>query len=528
MSGSAANFSNHEFLIWGNDNGATAETESSTPGSVRKRLERVWRVDETGDTGNLTITFDLTGLTVTGTEAKHFTLITDSDTNFEQSVTTQIAASYSSNIVTFTNVNVSDGTYIALGTDIVAPGGVSTDLQLWLRGDLGVSPASGSLTGWTDQTANNTFTVNGNPQTGNAAVNFNNVIMFDGNGDYLDGDTTIDMRTLFSVFDDTAQAGDVLFGPAEETAGATQGYFWRYVSSNAYIGDTSSHYTRTTTTPPAGTFLYCAEKKGGSVGTDSRIAFNGTDQPMGSYGSNNPVDQHTSTPRVARGTDSNVGTNVDFTGNIAEIAVYGGSGMSTTDEQKINSYLGIKYGVTLSGGTVNYLSASGVVIWGTGSNVGYTSDIAGIGRDDASDLDQYRSISLNSDAVITMSGSAGNFTNHEFLLWANNNEPLSFGPSASTVDANEHLRRIWKVQETGDTGAVSVTFSGSYIRSGWTYYLLSDDDGNFGNGGTTQLSKAVSTTNAVAFAGINPTNGQYLTIAQHRQKNFFQWFFFGL
>ena len=46
-----------------------------------------------------------------------------------------------------------------------APGGVSPNLALWLKADAGVS-GSGTVTGWTDQTGTNNFTVSGDPQTG--------------------------------------------------------------------------------------------------------------------------------------------------------------------------------------------------------------------------------------------------------------------------------------------------------------------------------------------------------------------------
>ena len=96
------------------------ETAVGNPAGVTQRLERIWRVDETGDVGTTTIEFDLTGQTYTGVDASQFHLIVDSDTTFSSGATLYTAASYNAvtEVVTFTGINLTDGEYFALGTAI--------------------------------------------------------------------------------------------------------------------------------------------------------------------------------------------------------------------------------------------------------------------------------------------------------------------------------------------------------------------------------------------------------------------------
>ena len=78
--------------------------------------------------------------------------------------------------------------------------------------------------------------------------------------------------------------------------------------------------------------------------------------------------------------------------HIAEIITYR-TKHSSTEIDKIESYLAIKYGITRgnNSGTstaYNYVASDGTTIFNKSLNTGYNNDIAGIGRDDASGLRQ--------------------------------------------------------------------------------------------------------------------------------------------
>ena len=122
-----------------------------------------------------------------------------------------------------------------------------------------------------------------------------------------------------------------------------------------------------------------------------------------------------------------------------------------TDLQKVRTYLATKYGLTLSGGTVDYLNTSGTVVWDSSDNAGYWNDIAGFGRDDAEDLNQVRSRSANADAAVTMTlPSSEALDDQDYFYWANDDGILT-GTVTTGLAANLEARteRIWKVEETG-------------------------------------------------------------------------------
>lgn len=75
---------------------------------------------------------------------------------------------------------------------------------------------------------------------------------------------------------------------------------------------------------------------------------------------------------------------------VSEVMVYNQS-LTSVFSQSIQSYLALKYGITLSGGTLNYLDSSGSVVWSPTTNAGYTTRIYGIGRDDGTSLNQKQS-----------------------------------------------------------------------------------------------------------------------------------------
>ena len=81
-----------------------------------------------------------------------------------------------------------------------------------------------------------------------------------------------------------------------------------------------------------------------------------------------------------------------FIGYISEIIVLStekGSLPDYTDMQKVNSYLALKYGITLPAAEqVNYFDSSGNLIWERNKNINYQVGIYGIGRDDDSGLYQ--------------------------------------------------------------------------------------------------------------------------------------------
>ena len=175
----------------------------------------------------------------------------------------------------------------------------------------------------------------------------------------------------------------------------------------------------------------------------------------------------------------------EWDGYIAEVVVFD-SYLTGTDLTKVRSYLATKYGITLNTGNTDYLDSSGSVIWSTTNNAGYGNDIAGIGRDDRSNLMHTRSRSVEADAMVTMflRSDATGLDDKEFMYWSNDDATIT-GTSTSNLPSYAAIRneRIWKIDEIGTIGAVDVqidmTQTAIYDPTALNYYLLVDTDTNF-------------------------------------------------
>ena len=114
----AASLDNSDYFFWGHDNGNLTSTStgipSSFPSDKGKILERFWRVSETGETGDLVMTVDLSGIGFGG--ENDYKLLIDSDVDFSSGAT-EIDGIYNSNLVTFNILSnqISDGSYFTLG-----------------------------------------------------------------------------------------------------------------------------------------------------------------------------------------------------------------------------------------------------------------------------------------------------------------------------------------------------------------------------------------------------------------------------
>ena len=198
--------------------------------------------------------------------------------------------------------------------------------------------------------------------------------------------------------------------------------------------------------------------------------------------------------------------NGSFDGRMAEVITYNSrkSDVNLTQERnRIQSYLAIKYGITLgiNGVSQDYVNSDGDVIWDQSADLAeYNYDIAGIGRDDVSELNQKQSSSINDaidgaslpiEGIVTMgltdiyntnsdniNSNVNTFGDKQYLVWGNNNESLDAAPNIISVDMSAGIpglstpvsfigmQRVWKVVETGgDIGTVKVSIPQNAIRN---------------------------------------------------------------
>ncbi|MBG6109699.1 hypothetical protein IWX84_000558 [Flavobacterium sp. CG_9.10] len=221
------------------------------------------------------------------------------------------------------------------------------------------------------------------------------------------------------------------------------------------------------------------------------------------------------TPNLFKGTPYNIGKNINsggangnLNGRVAEIISYA-SRVLDGNRPKIESYLAIKYGITLgvNGTSTNYLDSAGSIIWNATTNAGFNYNITGIGKDVASDLYQKQSKSNNDVKAVTIglgviattnSGNINEFKkDRDFLVWGSDNGTFAIAGSNTvsiasgiTTTANR-INKKWKIVETkndvdGDVGNVFVgipetAFSNLPKAVTEEYVLIVADNSNFTN-----------------------------------------------
>ena len=184
--------------------------------------------------------------------------------------------------------------------------------------------------------------------------------------------------------------------------------------------------------------------------------------------------------------DALTGTTNPFNGSMQEFILMSNSSpsalMSSTDVTKIQSYLAIKYGITLTDG--DYLNSGGTAVWGRTTNAGYTNNIFGIGRDDDSGLNQVQSRSVGSDILTVYKGTLNELNDHSsvalsdktFLMLGSNgssgNTTMEFPAGtlfAGGIPIPDKINFIsnvqYKAQVTGDGSSQPVNIKVNYPAS---------------------------------------------------------------
>jgi hypothetical protein len=475
----ASSLNNNDFLIIGHDNGALAEQVTDIPASLNlgsKRLQREWKAKHTGNVGTVTIKFDMNGVTQTGVTAANFKLMIDTDGNGDftnGTVTLADAASYTGGIVTFNGVSIPDGAVFTLKTGFAPSPGVPGS-TLWVKSNAGTSPASGTLTSWTDQDGINTFTVSGNPQTGVNKINYNNVIDFDGAGDYITGNSAIVFQTLYAVLKQNTTSGT---STVMSASNGNQNLGFMMKGNNMATGDNQSganndafQSTGSLGTAPS---IGVVEIKTNALPEACQSYINGKNYATTRFaGTNGTLSPFASIPFIGR-SQSNSAFDY-FNGQLAELIMYPAS--HTNDQRRtIESYLAVKYGISLDPSFGNWTSSDGTIIWNVTNNNLYNNDVFGIGRDIATGLNQPASNSMNSGSGDGVGQTAkanivikapSSLDDKDYLMIGHNGiaavEAQPADPEYDDLPSRlmgkgvTRLRREWKVQRTGDVGSITL------------------------------------------------------------------------
>lgn len=428
-----------------------------------------------------------------------------------------------------------------------APGGVEGAV-LWLKADGSlVVNGSNQVEHWDDQSGGafiatqaqasspahtNTITPSNSILKVNNGVNFNPAVDFSGaTGKTLKGASvsawnSANLRTFSTAYAEGAPAGGLsgvftINGTWTSGGGASGGGLGYYGPSKSYYldGNSCSVASAPATDGPhiaTGVYISATNALGGTTWLDGVQKATGTSCGKGSTYDFFEIGGRT--------TGTTTYDNRVFNGKIPEVIVYT-STLTATEAQKVDSYLAVKYGITLGANTLDYLASNGTTkAWDASTNTGYYNNITGIGRDDNSALNQKQSKSVNAQGLVTVGHGAiaadnisntNNFSaNNSFLMFGDNNGAVNTWTSTGVpaLDANQYQRipRTWKVQETGTVGNVALSFDvndadADIVAPVNGYYLI-----NLTTGTATPLTSTDG--NNYSASGITLNNGDLFTI----------------
>lgn len=136
--------------------------------------------------------------------------------------------------------------------------------------------------------------------------------------------------------------------------------------------------------------------------------------------------------------------------------------LSWRERLQVESYLALKYGLSLSQTfPTPYLDSRGTIIWDAGKYGSYAGAIAGLGRDDLSDLNQSISGSMETPGLLEL--KCLHLEDKDYLVWGDNRAPLVFSRKRAET---KKLQRQWLVSVTGDFSSktTSLMFDATQIR----------------------------------------------------------------
>jgi hypothetical protein len=173
--------------------------------------------------------------------------------------------------------------------------------------------------------------------------------------------------------------------------------------------------------------------------------------------------------------------------NVGEVIIYP-TEIIGLNRNKIETYLAIKYGITLDQTTAqNYTLSNTGVAWDASIAGLFKRDIAGIARDDVSSLNQVKSQSVNNTGDIIVNSVSVIGTNYQSLIWANDGTATGAWVATDVPTGYQRITREWQFQEkNGNIGNVKVSYPVGSVPAGFTgtLMMLVDSDGTFAAGAT--------------------------------------------
>lgn len=403
-----------------------------------------------------------------------------------------------------------------------APGGSVQEPVLWLKADDGASAANGGLTGWEDRSPNPVaFTLdlpNGAkvPQYNESGVNFNPSVKFANplsayhynSSAKLLGDKAITFRSGYTVYK----------WPEDGSAGALVGSSDQKPSNGVIV---MGGYGNSVSTGPGEANVYSY------VASTIRDRHQLVNYQIGAPGHTASIDGKNTTvtrsvfpafsftPSIGA---TNASAQYNWSGlnaEVAEIILY--DTITSTDAAKIETYLAVKYGITLNH---DYIGTDGALLWNKTANAAYHHNVAGLGKDNLEELDQKQSRSINKDTQVAIglaglaeanSGNTAVLANGQYLIWGDNGKPVKFTGQLGSTDWYQ-AERIWKVQNNGSVGEVEIAIPATAAPE-TVKLLVSDTDTDFAQATEYELSP-ITLGNVPHYAvKVTLKDGQFFTFA---------------
>ncbi|MFB6367694.1 FIVAR domain-containing protein, partial [Paenibacillus elgii] len=373
---------------------------------------------------------------------------------------------------------------------------------LWLKADAGATTATNdpitTLTGWKDQTGKVGFEVKGTVGYQASGTNFNPVVTISGNTgnltaglkNYLSGNKQVKYADGYAVFkgngavvgsvNEVNNYGFAVFGSESTYLGVGNGVNSTYYTYPFNSGTAKARHHLTGYDISAGSESPTATKADASVnGKSGKATLVHEGRPM-------PTSL-VFTPMIG-GTNSNGSSSnwYNYNGEIAEVILFPES--TAENRSKIESYLALKYGITLNGGQSDYVGSDGKPFWSKDANAGYGYRIAGIGKDSGSGLEQKQSKSQEEGALVTIAlGKKIEATNAENTNSVDDLSFFTFGDNGETInyegDIEETpgrilklMKREFKVQKTKWQDAeITLKLDTTKVNSADLHYLVIRD-----------------------------------------------------
>ncbi len=424
-----------------------------------------------------------------------------------------------------------------------APGGVSTNLTLWLKADNSATLIGNPVQSWSssggsagaygltqNNLANRPALING--ATNASKFNFNPRLKFSIAATTRLFNTSTSPDLMGSDGTAIVVTSNELGTIFTYTSGTT-GRYQLKPNFRFQTGNTGTGYTFDWTAPTeystTSAFFPCSYGCGATMSLRKNSV-----QVNGANNSNLPLYY----PSIVTGMYLGANNSGEWSdASVAEVILFDAK-PSLAEMDRIESYLALKYGITRGGNTLttplyNYVASNGTTLtWDKTLNQNYNFDIAGIGRDDNSALNQKQSISVNNGEALTIalgnvaiptennSNSASFAADNSFLVWGNNGLAKSFNATATKPGGiQDRLDRIWKMQATNFAQAVSIGFENAQLLGLGALSnlcLLFDDDGNFADATVLAACQAINPSGTrIEFTGISiPAGKPFFTLAQ--------------